>query len=193
MGDIHVVSGLSLKFGNVTARRRVRACTGQEALMRITTIALCAAALLASAASPALSQDKSFKESMIGAWLVTSVADVRENGQAKDSWNGQASGQITLGRTGRFTQILIGPAVASMKGEDPRKPDRLVVAHYGSYTVDEAAKKINYKIEGSAYSPRVKTDGSWTIEGKGDKLTFNGVQRKDTEGTFIPKIQVQRP
>jgi hypothetical protein len=161
--------------------------------MRITTIALCAAALLASAASPVLAQEKTFKESIVGAWLVTGVADVRDNGRANDSWKGQASGQITFGRTGRFSQILIGPAVASMKGEDPRKPDRLVVAHFGSYTVDEAAKKINYKIDGSAYSPRVKTDGSWTIEGTGDKLTLNGTQRKDAEGTFTPKMQVQRP
>jgi hypothetical protein len=164
-----------------------------EALMRITSIALCAAALLASAASPTLAQDKSFKESIIGAWLVTSVADVGENGQSSDRWKGQTTGQITLGRTGRFTQILVGPAVASMKSDDPRKPDRLIVAHYGTYTVDEAAKKINYKIEGSGYSPRVKTDGSWTVEGKGEKLTFNGSQRKDGGGTFTPKIQVQRP
>ena len=161
--------------------------------MRITSIALCAVALLASAASPTLAQDKSFKESIIGAWLVTSVADVGENGQSSDRWKGQTTGQITLGRTGRFTQILVGPAVASMKSDDPRKPDRLIVAHYGTYTVDEAAKKINYKIEVSGYSPRVKTDGSWTVEGKGEKLTFNGSQRKDGEGTFTPKIQVQRP
>jgi len=160
--------------------------------MRFTAIALCAATLLASAASPTFAQDKSFKESVIGAWFVSDVADVRENGKSNDSWKGQTTGQITLGRTGRFSQILVGPAVASMKGEDPRKPDRLVVAHYGSYTVDEAAKKINYKIEGSAYSPRVKTDGSWTVEGTGNKLTFNGTQRKDTEGTFTPRMQVQR-
>jgi len=161
--------------------------------MRITTIALFAAALLASASDPVLAQEKSFKESMIGAWLVTSVADVRENGQAGDTWKGQTTGQITLGRTGRFTQILVGPAVASMKSDDPRKPDRLVVAHYGSYTVDEVAKKINYKIEGSANSSRVNSTGSWNVEGRGDKLTLIGIQRKDSEGPFTPKMQVQRP
>src|ERR1700748_64195 len=103
--------------------------------MRITTIALCTAALLASAAGPAVAQDKSFKESIVGAWLVTGVADVGENGQSSDRWRGQTTGQITLGRTGRFTQILVGPAVASMKGDDPRRPDRLIVDHYGTYTV----------------------------------------------------------
>jgi hypothetical protein len=161
--------------------------------MRVATIALCTAALFASAASPAFAQDKSLKESIIGAWLVTGVADVGDNGQARDTWKGQTTGQLTFGRTGRFTQILVGPVVASMKGDEPRKPDRLIVAHYGTYTVDESAKKINFKIEGSGYSPRVKTDGSWTVEGKGDKLTFNGSQRKDGGGTFTPKVQVQRP
>jgi hypothetical protein len=166
----------------------------EDVMKSIRTLTISAAVLgLALFASQATAQDKSFKESIVGAWLVTGVADVGENGQARDSWKGQTTGQITLGRTGRFSQILVGPAVDSMKSDEPRKPDRLVVAHYGSYTVDEAAKKINYKIEGSAYSPRVKTDGSWTVEGKGDKLTFNGVQRKDSVGTFTPKLKVQRP
>ena len=80
-----------------------------------------------------------------------------------------------------------------MKSDEARRPDRLIIAHYGTYTIDEAAKKINYKIENSSYSPRVKTDGAWTVEGKGDKLTFNGSQRKDGETTFTPKLQVQRP
>ena len=128
-----------------------------------------------------------------GAWLVTSVSDVAENGQARDSWKGQTHGQITFGRTGRFSQILVGPAVASMKGDEPRKPDALIVAQYGTYTVDEAGKKINLKIEGAGYSPRVKTEGSWTVEGTGDKLTFHGTPRKDSIGVFTPKLQVKRP
>ena len=131
--------------------------------MRIPSIALCAVVLLASAAYPALAQDKSFKESIIGAWLVTSVADVGENGQSSDRWKGQTTGQITLGRTGRFTQILVGPAVASMESDDPRKPDRLIVAHYGTYTYDAANKVINFKIEGSTYPNWTGTEQKRTI------------------------------
>jgi hypothetical protein len=162
--------------------------------MRLKTIALCTAALfVASAASPALGQDKSFKEMITGAWLVTAVKDVSTTGESRDSWRGPVTGQITFGRTGRFTQILVGPTVATMKGDDPRKPDALIVVQYGSYTVDEAGKKINAKIEGASFSPRINTNTYWTVEGSGDKLTFVGIARKDNLGTFSPHLEVKRP
>ena len=160
----------------------------------IRTLAFGAAVLgLALAANLASAQDKSFKESIIGAWIVTGVKDVSTTGEARDSWKGPVHGQITFGRTGRFTQILLGPTVDAMKGDDPRKPDGLIVAQYGSYTVDEAGKKINAKIEGASFSPRAKSDTSWTVEGSGDKLTLVGAARKDNLGTFTPRLEVKRP
>jgi hypothetical protein len=161
--------------------------------MRITTIALCAAALLASAATPALAQDKSFKESIIGAWLITGVKDATPDGTARDSWKGPVHGQITFGRTGRFTQILLGPTNPAMKGDNPRMPDGQIVAQYGTYTVDEAGKKINAKIEGASFSPRANQETSWTVEGSGDKLLLVGASRKDNLGTFSPRLEVTRP
>jgi hypothetical protein len=138
-------------------------------------------------------QQQSFKEAIIGPWIVTAVFDEYANGEKRDNWGGQVKGQVTFGRTGRFTQILVGPPVASMKGEDPRKPDALTVAYYGSYSVDEAAKKINAKIESATYSPRANTDTAWTVEGSGSALTLVGSPRKDQHGTFTPKLQVKRP
>ena len=148
---------------------------------------------LALAASQATAQEKSFKEAIIGPWIITSVFDEYQNGERRDNWGGPVKGQITFGRTGRFTTIIIGPSSASMKTDDPRKPDALVVAYYGSYTVDEAGKKINGKIEGASYSPRVNMDTTWTVQGSGDKLTLIGSPRKDQHGTFSPKLEVRRP
>ena len=102
-------------------------------------------------------------------------------------------GQITFGRTGRFTQILVGPATAAMKTDDPRKPDALTVAYYGTYSVDEAGKKINAKVEAATYSARANSEQSWTVQGSGDKLTLIGSPRKDQHGTFSPKLEVRRP
>ena len=148
---------------------------------------------LALAASQATAQEKSFKEAIIGPWIITSVFDEYQNGERRDNWGGPVKGQLTFGRTGRFTTIIIGPSSASMKTDDPRKPDALVVAYYGSYTVDEAGKKINGKIEGASYSPRVNMDTTWTVQGSGDKLTLIGSPRKDQHGTFSPKLEVRRP
>ena len=163
-------------------------------MQSIRTLTISAAVLgFALCASQASAQDKSFKEMVIGAWLITGTKDVGANGEARDVWKGQTSGQITFGRTGRFSQILLGPTVASMKGDDPRKPDRLIVAQYGTYTIDEAGKKINFKLEGAGYSPRANTEGHWTVEGTGDKLTLVGSPRKDNIGTFSPRLEVRRP
>jgi hypothetical protein len=153
------------------------------------------AALLGVALSAGQSsaQEKSFKEMVVGAWIITSVFDEYQNGEKKDNWGGPVKGQLTFGRTGRFTTIIIGPSAASMKTDDPRKPDALVVAYYGSYSIDEAGKKINGKIESASYSSRANTDTTWTVQGSGDKLTLVGSPRKDQHGTFTPKLEVIRP
>ncbi|MBV9235686.1 MAG: lipocalin-like domain-containing protein [Xanthobacteraceae bacterium] len=152
-----------------------------------------AVASLALVATQAPAQDKGFKEAITGAWLITAVYDEYQNGEKKDNWGGPVQGQITFGRTGRFTQIIVGPPVASMKTPDPRKPDAPVVAYYGSYTVDEAGKKVIGKIEGASYSPRANTETTWTVQGSGDKLTLIGNPRQDQNGTFSPKLEVKRP
>jgi hypothetical protein len=131
--------------------------------------------------------------SLIGPWLITAVFDEYQNGEKKDNWGGAVKGQITFGRTGRFTQIIIGSPVTSAKTDDPRQPDAPIVAYYGSYTVDEAGKKIIGKIEAASYSPRANMETIWTVQGSGDKLTLILSQRKDQHGTFTPKIEVRRP
>jgi hypothetical protein len=80
-----------------------------------------------------------------------------------------------------------------MKTDDPRKPDAPVVAYYGSYTVDEAGKKIIGKIEAASYSSRANSETMWTVQGSGDNLTLIASPRKDQHGTFIPKLEVRRP
>jgi len=159
----------------------------------VRTIVFGATLGLACAATQATAQEKSFKEAIIGPWIITAVFDEYQNGEKKDNWGGPVKGQITFGRTGRFTQIIVGPAVASMKSDDPRKPDAPVVAYYGSYTVDEAGKKVIGKVETASYSPRANTETIWTVQGSGDKLTLIGSPRKDQHGTFSPKLEVRRP
>jgi hypothetical protein len=166
----------------------------QEHIMySVRTIVFGGALSLVFVAGQAAAQEKSFKEAIIGPWIITSVFDEYQTGEKKDNWGGPVKGQLTFGRTGRFTTIIIGPAAASMKSDDPRKPDAPVVAYYGSYTVDEAGKKITGKIEAAAYSPRVNMETVWTVQGSGDKLTLVGSPRKDQHGTFSPKLEVRRP
>ena len=159
----------------------------------VRTMAFAATLGLVCAATQGAAQEKSFKEAIIGPWLITAVFDEYQSGEKKDNWGGALKGQITFGRTGRFTQIIIGSPIASTKTDDPRHPDAPVVAYYGSYTVDEAGKKITGKIEAASYSPRTNMETVWTVQGSGDKLTLVLSPRKDQHGTFTPKIEVRRP
>jgi hypothetical protein len=113
--------------------------------------------------------------------------------KGENIWKGPVHGTIQLGRSGRFTQIIIGPEIAAMKQNDPRKPHALTLAYYGTYTVDEAKKQIDLKIEGAGYSARVGQPQTWEVEGSGDKLTFVGSPRKDQTGTLTPHLEVRRP
>jgi len=162
---------------------------------RIGIALLFASSLLAISLAPTIgsAQDKSFKDSIVGAWIITSVSDNYDNGQKRDNWGGVVGGQITFGRTGRFTQIIIGPQMTAMKSDDPRKPDAMIVAYYGTYTVDEAKKTITGKVERASYSARAGSTQIWTVQGNGDKLTFLGSERKDQHGTFKPTLEVKRP
>jgi hypothetical protein len=52
------------------------------------------------AATQVPAQQRSFKESVTGAWIVTSVFDEYSNGEKRDNWGGPVKGQLTFGRTG---------------------------------------------------------------------------------------------
>jgi hypothetical protein len=165
----------------------------EEDMMQVLRSFIVATALfgLAISVNQAPAQTKSLKDSIAGSWTITAVFDEYQSGEKKDNWGGPVKGDITFSN-GRFSQILVGPAVASMKSDDPRRPDALTVAYYGSYSVDEAGKKIVAKIEGASYSPRGGTDTGWTVSGSGDTLTLLGTPRKDQHGTFTPKLEVKR-
>ena len=159
-------------------------------------VALTLATTLASsslAVRPAAAQDKNFKEMITGAWVITSVSDNYDNGEKRDNWGSPISGQLLFDTTGRFTQVIIGPPVAAMKTDDPRKPDAFIVAYYGSYTVDAAAKTITTKLESASYSARKGTTFTSTAQLSSDKLTLIGSQRRDQHGTFKPTLELKRP
>lgn len=160
--------------------------------MRRGYFTLAVLAVLVFAFEPSMAQQRTVKESLIGSWLITDVVDERPGGGRRDSWQGPASGHLTFDISGRFTQIILGPVVGSMRRPDPRVPDRLIVAFFGQYEVDEAAKKVTIKIEGAGHSERVGATQFWNVQGSGDALVLVGSARTDQDGEFVPKLQVKR-
>ena len=81
-----------------------------------------AAALLglALSASASRAQEKSFRETITGAWIVTAVVDEYQNGEKKDNWGGPVKGQITFTGGGHQSVNLFGAILA---GEDVNAQD----------------------------------------------------------------------
>ena len=142
--------------------------------------------------SVAVAQQKSLKDAIVGSWLITSVFDQYENGKKNNPWGAGVKGTFVFDGVGRFAQLIIGEPQPAMKTPDPRKPDALVVAYYGSYTVDEGKKTIVQKVDGGSYSARAGTQQSYTVTLKGDTASLVGSSRKDQEGAFSPHIELKR-
>jgi hypothetical protein len=162
---------------------------------RRSLISLSAIAALGLAVLPgiAVSQQKSLKDAIIGSWSITSVFDQYENGKKNNPWGAGLKSSLVFDGAGRFSQIIIGEPQPDMKTADTRKPDALIVAYYGSYTVNEGNKTIAIKIDGHSYSPRAGTQQTWTVAAiKGETLSLVGSPRKDQEGTFSPHLELKR-
>lgn len=156
------------------------------------SLSLITALGLALLPGSAIAQQKSVKETIVGSWTITSVFDQYENGKKNNPWGAGLKGNIVFDGAGRFSQMIIGEAQPAMKTADPRKPDALLVAYYGSYIVNEGNKTITGTIDGASYSPRAGAQQTWTVTINGDTASLVGSPRKDQEGTLVPHLEVKR-
>ena len=142
----------------------------------------------------AVSKQKSLKESIVGTWSVTAIYDQYEGNQKRNPWGDGMKGTFTFDNNGQFTQIFIGEKQASMKSEDPRRADALVLAFIGTYTVSEEDKVISVRNERATNSIRDTAQQKWKVTAiSGDTMSLVGVTpRKDLEGTFVPHVEVKR-
>ena len=140
-------------------------------------------------ALPAVACAQSLASAIVGSWAVVTVADQYDNGKNINNW-GTVKGNLSFDANGRFTQIIVGDV--QNKGPDPRKPDAPVVAYYGTYSVNEAAKSVTFNIEAASWSPRAGTTNTSSVEMNGDVLTLVGSARKDQVGTFRPRVELKR-
>lgn len=143
--------------------------------------------------NPSWSQQKALKDTIVGAWLISSLIDVYEDGRKNNPWGAGMKGMIVFDSSGWFSQMIIGEKQESMKSSDPRRPDALIVAYYGTYTVNEADKTVSMKLVRATNSSRDGSEQKLTIEAStGDVLVFVGSPRKDQQGTFSPHFELKR-
>ena len=108
---------------------------------------------------PAVAQQKSLKEQLVGTWTFVSALDVHPDGKKTDRWGASAKGIFMFDQHGHFAQFITRAdlpkfsAGTADKGtaEEAKAVLSGFVASFGTYTVDEADKTVTTHVEGSVF------------------------------------------
>jgi hypothetical protein len=147
---------------------------------------------IAVATDRAGARQKSLTETIIGTWSVTAVSDQYEDGKKSNAWGDGMKGNLIFDRNGRFSHILIGEKQPNVEADDPRRPDALVVAYFGSYTVNEKDKVVSVWIERGTNSARDGEAQKWAVTMTGDTLALIGSPHNDSQGLFSQHLEIKR-
>jgi Lipocalin-like domain len=109
---------------------------------------------------PALGQQKTIKEQIVGTWSITSFEQTYPDGRKDQAFGATPKGVNTFDANGHFTLILIRPDLPKIASEDrakltPQESQAIAVgslAYYGTYTVNELEKTLDLKLSGTTYT-----------------------------------------
>jgi hypothetical protein len=74
------------------------------------------------------------------------VTEVHQDGRKDTPWGPAVKGAVNFDSNGKFTFMIIGADLPNPSGK-PQESQRMVVAYFGTYSVDEAAKTVTYTAE----------------------------------------------
>src|SRR5450631_975688 len=97
--------------------------------------------------SDALSQQKTLKEQIIGAWILDTVYDQTADGEKHEPWGPGVKGMVVFDATGNYSWQIMAANRTKSETTSPRTPVGQVNCFFGTYTVDEAAKLLVGHIE----------------------------------------------
>jgi hypothetical protein len=125
------------------------------------------AAVLGSGLMPgsAFAQEKSLKDQIVGTWTLVSWEQTKPDGGKIYRFGTDAKGVNTFGADGHFTLIMVRadlPKISSgnamkVTAEEGQAIAVGAIAYFGTYTVDEATKTLNLKLEGTTLPNQLGT------------------------------------
>ena len=149
------------------------------------------AALAVLAALPANAQ--SLKEQVVGTWSMDSNVEEYADGK-KVSWDPNAKGMLMFDAGGRFTLMLaeIGNR-KKVEGNPALNPVGKMIAYFGTYTINEAAKTLTFKIIGASFPGWDGTDQTRAISVDASKLVAKPTAPiPSAQGPFVPVVTYSR-
>jgi hypothetical protein len=130
----------------------------------------------------AVAQQKSLKEQLTGTWTMVSNDNVAPDGTKRQPFGTNPKGTLILDAGGRYAQIHMRPDRPKFKVNNRTQgtPEETkvaldgVVAHFGTWSVNEADKTVSLRIEGSAYPNQEGSDVKRPITSlTADELKWN--------------------
>jgi len=117
-------------------------------------------------AGTASAQQKSFKDQIVGAWILVSTDNTAPDGSKHQIWGPNPTGMLVLDASGRFTQIIVRSDRPKFKANNrmqgsPEENAAAVqgtTATFGSWSVNEADKTLTVRNEGSMFPNQVGTE-----------------------------------
>ena len=149
------------------------------------------AAMVACATLPAAAQQKSLKEQVVGTWNIVSVEEVYPDGRKETPWGPNMKGAVSFDQHGKVLLMIIGADLPTFSGK-PQEAARLVVAYFGTYSVDEGAKTITYTAERATIPAFDGLPRKATVAVNGDELRQSSAPVSGPQGTFTPQLVMRR-
>jgi len=114
---------------------------------------------LALLPSSALSQQKSLKDELVGTWVVVSWDQTMKDGTKFQRFGASPKGVNVFDANGRFVIMFARADLPKIASNNPNTPTpdeanaiaKGSVAYFGSYTVDDATKTIDLRVESSTF------------------------------------------
>ncbi|MEW6768239.1 MAG: lipocalin-like domain-containing protein [Pseudomonadota bacterium] len=126
------------------------------------------------------SQSFAQQSKLLGAWTIVSVNDERTDGSKAPLYGANPQGFLIFDSAGRYSLQLCAAERPKFAANDRTKgtPDEYKAAvqgcnpHWGHYTVDEAGKTINFKIEHAMFANWEGTEQKRSFSIESDTLRY---------------------
>ena len=131
--------------------------------------------------SNAVAQQKSLKDQLAGIWTLVSNDNVAPDGTKRQLFGANPKGILILEASGRYAQVQVRPDRPKFQANNRLQgtPEEIkaawegTIAHFGTWSVNEADKTLILRLENSTYPNQDGAEQKRTITSlAGDELKY---------------------